>query len=654
MSSAISFNLPASVSSIITDAAQSITSGSYDPTKTTLVNRVTQRTLPGTSLPTMGPPPADFMDMQNAPLGAAPNATGVMWATDAVSPSTTMRVFVPVAPAAAVIGVLMFTYNYVSGAIAYLGRINLTLPTTTVHTIRGLAVDDNSGGTTGWKIFIETTNATAANGGLFVAYNIAQADFSTAAATVIPSATTGNTVATKAVFWYQETGGTNNLTAGIGLGLDLANGFIYAGQSTTNTIFYKFNYNVGSITPSATGVVTEPYLFKTGSYTGVGTSLQNSMKICSPKSSQNAGLIGQTCIYISSATQGYHLLASELTSGSSGALTPTAASWNKIGTGVDYISPVWVASTFSSNLDMEINFSSASGVFMMKRTINNDPNIRFFGRGDVTYTEAAGTITPPLFAGTTVVNMAVMGGVLFVPNTTVGQRGVYVLNMATDQYFLNTYTGSTAPSYILSPVISTNIAQSLALAFIREFNQVGVSPVVQYRTTNFAAFPGSWTNLSVNNNNLINEAGLANITQVQLRLSFNSVSYSASQSSQMNNIILAYTSLFESLENFAFDLDSTTQGTNTPSYVAFQTVKNWVTAPSDLIIRGYTPGSTSVLSPFPIQFSTSASLFSYSTDGGTTWNALPSIAALNTLGYKFRVNVTSPPGGNAVMTVRGS
>lgn len=654
MSTAAAFGLSSSLSSIITDAANAILSGTYDQTKTNLINRISQRTLTGASLATLGPPPVDFIDTFDAALGAAPNATGIMWAVDPTSPSQIVKIFVPVAPSAATIGILHFTYNYVTGAIGYVGRINLTLNTSTVHTLRGLTVDDNGGSTTGWKIFVATTNATAANGGLFVAYNIAAADFSPASATVIPAATNVSTVASKAVFWYQETGGTNNLTSSIGLGLDLTNKFIYVGQSTTNTIFYKFNYNVGALTPSVTGVVTDPFLFKTGTYTGIGTALQNSMKLAIPKSSQTPALIGNPCIYLSSATNGYHLLASDFSNGSTGALTPNSAGWTKTGTGVDYLAPTWSNATWCNLLDMEINYSSASGIFAMKRSINNDPNIKFFGRGDVVYTETAQTVYPELFAGITLPSITCIYGVLFAPSTATGQRGVYLVNAGADQYFGTTYTGAVPPTSIITPVLTTNIAESLALAYIKEFNYPGVNPVIQYRTSNFGVFPGTWTNLGVLNNNLRNEAGLKNITQVQFRFLFNTVAYSASQSAQLNEVILAYTSLFESLENFAFDLDSTTVGTNTPSYVAFQVVKTWSTAPADLIVRGYTPGSTSVLAPFPLQYSVTPSIFQYSTDGGTSWNALPSIATLNTLGYKFRVNVTSPPGGNAVMTVRAS
>lgn len=610
------FDLMSSLSSIVTDAALSVTSGSYDQTKTNLVNRIQSRSPNGTTLPGLGISPVNFLSTQD--LTGTPNPVAHGYSIDPSGSSTVSRVFIPLTPSAASLPIAYFQYNYLTGVWTYIGKLTLTLNSSTVHTVRGIAVDDNSGGTTGWSIHVATTNATASNGGYFYAPNIDAADFTPGGSITIGTATTGDTQASKKVFWMQETGGTNLLTASLGFFFDAVAKVAYLGNATTNTIFYKFTYNTTISTVGASGITTDCYNFKTGTHTAFGTSLQtNALKLAVPKSSQNASLIGQKCGYMSSATIGYHFLLSDLSSGST--TVPSLVSWNKLGTAVDYASITWAQATWSNLLDVEINASTATGIFMMKRSINNDPNMRVFGKDDPIYSEVAGSKYPAAFAGTTIAGIFMSSGVLIANSTAVGQRGMYAIDIAADQYFVKTYTGVVAPSFLITPVITIDCAQALANAFVSEYRVGGTMPVLQYRTSSFGVFPGTWTDLP-SNNNLASVGGLANVAQIQYRLLFSNMGDYGTNAQLVNEIILSYVNKYETSDSWLVKVDGTSRNGESPVTVAAKQIKAYG-AVKTIYFNLYDSAGALVAQ---LNTSTHYAQFKKSTNGGSSYSNMAS------------------------------
>lgn len=610
------FNLQASLNSIWTDASLTALSGAYDQTKTNLVNRVTQRLLSGMTVNCLGISPAQFFSTQD--LSGSPNPVAHGYTIEPVYPNLVQKIFIPLTPAAASIPVAYFQYNIQTDVYTYMGKLTLTLNTATVHTVRAIKVDDNSAGTTGWSIHLLTTNATVANGGYFYTPNVAAADFTVGGGTVIPSATTGNTQATKAVFWMQETGGTNNLQIGLGMAIDVATKSIYIGQATTSTIFYKFVYNTTITTVSAAGVTSDPYIFKTGANAQFGTALQtNNMLLAVPKSSQSNALVGQKCIYLSSATFGFHFLVSDLSSGST--TTPSQVTWNKLGTGTDYAAVTWAQAIWSNVLDIEVNYSSTSGVFMMKRSIMNDANMSIFGHSDAIYGEIAGTKHPEGFPGLAVGGIFEGSGVIYVGSTTVGQRGLYTLPIASSRYFANTYKGVVGPSYIITPVVSINCAQALALAIQGEFSTSG-RPIIEFRTASFSSFllTDTWTAAPINNI-LSTVGGLANISQVQLRISFSALGDYNSNAMMVNDLILAYTGKLDNSDNWRLRLDNFSLNGASPVQVGAKQVAAYAAGVQTIYFNYYDSGLNLIKQ---VNTSTHYAQMYKSTDGGTTLVAM--------------------------------
>lgn len=642
-----SFGLQTSLSSIITDASNTILSGTFDPAKTNLINRLAQRTVPGGTLTGLGISPVNFLSTQD--LSGTPNPVAHGFSIDPVYPSFTSRIFLPLAPAAAALPVAHFTYNYQTDTWTYVGKLTLTLNTATVHTARSIVVDDNSASTTGWSIHVLTTNATAANGGYFYAPNINASDFTIGGGTTIAAATTGDTQASKKVFWMQETGGTNTLTVGIGTFFDPATKTIYLASGTTNTVFYKFTYNTAITTTTASGVVVDCYNFKTGAYVTFGTALQtNALKLAMPKSSQNPSLIGQKCGYIASATFGFHFLLSDLSSGST--TVPSFVTWNRLGTGTEYSSLTWSQSIWSNVLDVEVSYST-TGIFMMKKSINNDPNIKMFGKNDPIYAEVAGTKQPDAFAGITIVGMFFSMGVLMANSTVAGQRGIYALNMAADQYFVKTYPGVVAPTFLITPVVSVDCAKALANAFVAE-NRVGGSlPVVQYRTSNFSVFPGTWSDAPVNND-LSSVGALTNISQVQFRLLFSNIGDYATNSQVINEMILSYIGKFDISDSWRLVVDKTSRTGESPVLVAAKQVAAYSGGPQTIYFNLYDSSKNLITQ---LNTTTHFAQFNKSTDGGATFTAMTGANDYTNTGAGttvIQLNWAAPVAGVTIVGVR--
>lgn len=203
---------------------------SYDQTKTTIQGRVSSKTLSG--VPVLGPPLSKFIDV---------------FADSGVSPASVYctengRLFITAVPtngaAYDLMPILLYDFDFATGAYAYVGRIDIQLPNlaASVHTLRALKIIDT--GTTGWKIFVATTATVTINGGLFLVNSIDKSDFVQIGFPTIPMATASNS---KAVYLLQDPAniGAGQLNiASVGAVLDSANNRIYVHNGSAATHQY--------------------------------------------------------------------------------------------------------------------------------------------------------------------------------------------------------------------------------------------------------------------------------------------------------------------------------------------------------------------------------------------------------------------------------
>jgi len=449
---------------------------SYDQTKTTVLGRAAKKTLSGIQ---------GGKVVVGTPLNGWADSTSDAAVTPArvcVSDNGHELQFVA-STATGVVIVALYDVNETTGVRTYVGKISVQLSNTT-HTVRGVRLVNDSGAT-GWRILINTIGTIVANGGLFSVENIAKVDFAPVIPTVIPVATaTGQ----KAVYWHQETGGTNLLTVSQGFGIEqdgglagqkivVANGLVAAAQ------FYTFDAANPIVTVGALGVTTDWYSHKTGVIPGLtGTFLLlNNYSICVPSADSMApvALQGQTCLFVPGST-GFGLgKISDLTSG--------ATSWPSYAVAdIENVSDTSVAQTpatahFSQTLQ-RIVYQHAAGRWVVKKFVNDLFELEFGSSSNPQYRTGQLSVVPFIdFGALTVTSTYEHAGWLYYVSATVGQIGSGNFDLRS----LWQYDHSAVISKVIDVPRSSFVGLSV-LAPVRSFGKFW------YRTSGFGSATGGW------------------------------------------------------------------------------------------------------------------------------------------------------------------
>ena len=270
----------------------------YDQTKTTLVGKITTKTLAGKTV--IGPPIVKYRNTITGPEAITPLEVTI---------TENNRMFVATAETSGIVTIALYDLMASNGDMNYVGKINIQIPEppTTTYVVRGFKVLDN--GTTGWKIFILVTANVAGHNGLYMVDGIGLSDFLFIPITV-PTATAPSQ---KAVYKLDDSPFT--LNNGAGLMLDIANTRVYVQRGVAATMqFLVFNYGATITTVGALGATTDLYLFATGNLPALAgvLLLTNSIDYTVPTSGPNAS---QPCVIFHTTTTMYRGRLSDLTTG---------------------------------------------------------------------------------------------------------------------------------------------------------------------------------------------------------------------------------------------------------------------------------------------------------------------------------------------------
>lgn len=667
--------------------------GSYDQTKTTIQGRVAQKTIDGASV--LGPPLTKFIDFATDTGGLVP--TAAMYA------SPNGRLFVIGTISAGIIPILLYSFDYSTGAAVYIGRINMSSPNTaaTTHTVRDIRAVDT--GTTGWKIYVATVGSVLINGGTFCINNIDLADFVQVSFPTIPFAT-GN--GQKAVYFSQNPsaiGVSNVETAAAALIYDSATSRLYThnGVSATHQYYVrdtsaamtyasssvsvsvaapgKVTYNshpyvandpvtftagtlptgltvgtvyfvrnpsandfelsatsggasitttgspsVGAIIGRAFGTSSSDFLFRTGNLPALSGTLlvTGSEAKAVPVNAPINGptLNGNACAFLSTTTNIYLGLLSELTTGTTS--WPSLTTSNVLGATNEITAPTPTIATWSNTLDSSIYVTNASK-FIVKPVQNNFIKYNF-GELVNQYFEtfSQDTVQAGLIAISSLANES---GWFFIAGSTVGQRGIIAMDIRSD--------ADIDYSYIVSKVIDTPLAQMYVLSTIEKlYNQTG-NVKVYYRTSGFGSISGGWVQIDIGADlSLVSTA-----SQIQFKIAFKMQSEGSSSPAQINELLLGYIDALEISENWEYSYDSSS--TLTPTRAGFRLKKAYQTSVPTLYFRAYDLANSLLINHDTV---TNSANFEYSTNNGASWLPLGTIP--NTVGTLIRYNFSSGPG----------
>ena len=539
----------------------------YDSTKTMLGTLIQQRTGVDPEDKFAGPMPLGLarpMEASTAIAVAYPHV--ITW------DSNTEYIFLAEnSTAAATRRIVMYTYNKATTSFSWTGFITLTLPTVTLHTVRGFrmvrelyitgtasasgtavtgtgtawlasrlsagcrigfgstdptqistwyeisAIGSDTGitltataGTIGdgayviedLMVALTTTNATAANGGLFLVKGLRFENF-TVAGTIIASATTADNA--RLCYWLADAATVLN-TIGCGLALgdrtSWTSQFVYVidGTTTTNRV-YKYNIRA-ALAGLAAGKSTSAIDLVTGAQTPTGTVSQNNNgRVGSLGHGPGSGV---DSLYFVTTTRVYRAALANITAANVAWHSDAMAEIPPGGTATHAINSVLSSVEISSTIDKLIVMStgaSGSRSYVTAYSTNPVPFDHIFlsdtKQQDQTSVDNDTEPHPSILA----VPYSVWseGGIAYLcrNGTTAANNHMYSMPVAAHW----TYASGTPNQRLITPSIATPNASSLHrvyFSFIRQFLDVDLSVQPEsfrafYRTTGISDNSGSWT-----------------------------------------------------------------------------------------------------------------------------------------------------------------
>jgi len=427
--------------------------------------------------------------------------------------------------------------------------------------------------------------------------------------------------------------------------LQLVSGQWYFNLSTTSTGAAVVPTSSTSLFTMmrAYGISTTHSIFKTGiiAPTLTGTLLLNqSFGAATPQNVPAAPTLNNSdCLQLATSSNLYLGKISDLADGSTSWASLTGV--NVLGAGVDYVTPAVTIADYSSVLDRWV-FVSNTSKFYIKPHQNNIIE-KSMGGLVTKYYEAQNPVAvqPGLAA---IVTIKLGQGWLFMTGSTTGQRGVVAVDLYSDEMFGN--------SYIISPVTQVEPGSILKyISSVESYWDYTDNVDVYMRSANtasdsiFNSASGGWTQVNYGKDNAPTAIG----PYFQLKIMFNIATDQQGCPAQIHDLVVGYLSSQELSDYWAGDVDNTTANGVTPSKSAFYLTRTYDTSVPTLYFRAYDASGNLVASA---NTSANASLFEYSTNGGTSWNALGTIP--NTIGTIIRYNWTTPPGVNVFISVRES
>jgi len=680
-----------------------VNSGVYDQTKTTIRGMTRSATIDGLTI--LGPPLVKWCDIYNdSSLDTALyfNLT------------SNGRLFSITTPFGGLCRINLHNFNLLTGETTYVGKVVINLPNTaaTTHTIRGFKVDDSV--SSNIRVFIASAATTLINGGLFVVHKLDITDFIPIGFPTIGFAT-GTDV--KGVYFLQDPAnmGASNLNvspSGLTVDFSTKKCYVHNGVSATHQ-FYIYDYNSSPIyskssvtitnaspavsTQTAHGYgVNDPITFDTlgalpaplvagtvyfiknptantfeVSTTTVGASINTttsgsglhtmgrafatSENNFSFKTGNLPSLTGTLlllncedyavpnhttnatfpCVFFATSTNLYLGKLSDLTNG--------AVTWaslvtsNLLGTTNQIVAPQAAIATWSSSLDSAI-YSTNTTKFVIKKIINNEIS-DIVGCLNTEFLETQPGSTATQFGLVTVSNVKASGDWLTILGSSLGQRGT--ISMPIGASF------KVDSTYIISKVLDTpKTLKYIGVSTPQQLTDITTSSRVSYRVSGFNTENTGWVLLS--SNKLM--SGITPGTQIQFKINFIQLSSLVSNSAQVIDLFLQYEDLNNISTNWGGSVDNTSPNGSSPAYTAFRLLTQYSTSVPALYFRAYDDSDVLVASANTVSNPT---FFEYSTNNGTSWNALgviPNSALTTEVRYKW----SSPPGVRVTVSIRES
>lgn len=489
-------------------------------------------------------------------------------------------------------------------------------------------------------IVTSTTNATATNGGLFIAKGI-RPELFTPAGTTIPAATTVDNI--RAVYWLADAAVvTNTVAAGSALG----NRNSWTDQSVyvlnvTGAAVYVYNFRA-ALTLTA-GKDTTTNVIKTGNQAVTGTLSQtNNGRVSTLSHGPGSGI---ESLYYVTTTRVYRSSISAITNGSVSWQSDTMVEIPPGGTATYLATGALTSCEISSGIDrLVITTSGAAGVrsYITQYNTSSNPFDHIFLVDDKQQdqsTSDSGSVAHPAILASPF-SVWSENGILYLARvgTTAAINQLYTLPIGAHQ----TYS-ITNQELLVTPKFDISDSSKLYNVYINRVSKLGTDTFslptepfkVYYRTSGISDNSGSWT--------LLNDDGdLSGISgsEIQFALSFKVIGTTCVPAR-----IMGLSLVYEDNSTDGHYQPSVNKSSITTNTFAYRQSILWSSNIPNMRIRMYNAVTGSLILDDTI-LSSSYGVWEYSSNDGSSWNTWD--IAQDVVGNYIRYTATSLPNSTKI------
>ena len=487
------------------------------------------------------------------------------------------------------------------------------------------------------KCSITTTNATAANGGVFEAKGL-RVELFTPSGTTIASATTADNQ--RAVYWLADAAIVTNTTAA-GLAIEPMTSWTEQYAYVVNVTGARiFKYNLRApLTSIVAGKTTSAFVLATGNQAVTGTISQaNNGRVATVNHGPGLGI---PSLYFVTTTRVYRVRLSDITNGS---ITWQSDSMIEVppgGPSTYGITNGFSSIEYSDLLDrFFIMTTGAAGVrsYCTKYNTNSDPFDHVFLVDDKQLDSSSAdndAVTHPVILALPF-SVWIEGRILYLARigTTALNNQIYTLPVAAH----NTYAFDTN-QIVITPEFDISDANKLTTFYTKSVIRLGSDTFsiqtepfrTYYRTSGITDNSGIWTQL--------NDAGdLSGVSGSKIQFAY---AFKVMGTTCVPGRLISCTLVYEDLSTDSHYQPSLNSSSIPDRIFAYRQAADWGGNIPILDIRLYN-ADTNVLILADTTNTEVSGTFEYSTDG-STWN--PWDNTQNTVGNYIRYTADSLPGG---------
>lgn len=351
------------------------------------------------------------------------------------------------------------------------------------------------------RLLLSCTNATATNGGVFMAKGLRIELFNPAGTTIASSVSTDGV---RATYWLADAPTVTN-TIACGLALDTKtswtshNIYVLDGTTTTNRVYV---FNIRATLGLASGKSVSAYQYVTGAQTPVGTVSQvNNGRIGTLNHGPGSGV---KCLYFVTTTRVYRAILSNITNGNSSWQQDAMVEVPPGGTSTYAATSVLGSCEIADTIDRLIVMSSGStGLrsYATQYNTSSNPFDHIFLIDDKQLDQSSadsGSVAHPSIQASPF-SVWAEAGILHLCRNLTTTAGGQIYSLPIGAHWA--YAGAVPVQRLITPSLDTPNATLLDRVYVNSARQLGSGTTglppepfrVYYRTTGIADDSGTWT-----------------------------------------------------------------------------------------------------------------------------------------------------------------